>query len=533
MARSSLVAAVAVAGAMAVGCADADTGAPSGLPEPGSVIDVAAEPAVDAIIDKMVAAQTREQSMHMRTNMDFVYDYGPLMDAHMVMEAEQWVAGPDKLRMEFAGTMSMDMSFDDLDAGADGSSAAGIGGAPPGSFSAEIPIEGTAVQNGGTLTMYLPQMNGWVELDVSDAPFANPEQMALYSRDMFKSMADNFSFTYEGRGLVAGRETHIVRGVPKPDAETFDYYGMDFMTFGEVEAWVDPESWQILRMNMEAHMSWDDVVEFAGEVAADREARLEEAPFDGIDMVASTEVTELELDVELPEALFTFEPPEGAVELSGDEYGMGAASAPAFEFEGDTEWPPSFQAPEGDSGYHGDADAPSERGAVEEEWQPSEPPIDFGADEGGEGADAPFDLGALDLPAVTSFEEAATALDYELAPPSGLPEGCRELSAQLEPLLSFAHEPDAAVAVMYDCPNGLLSMRQYPGDVEPITAGDFVENASVVEHTLADGRPALLRSTGDGWHELVFQVDEVDEVIVALDAYWPPEVLTAVAESMR
>ncbi len=205
-------------------------------------------PSVDDIVARMQAAQ--QQPMHAVIDMTITWSEGELAGAPAVMGIEQWTKGPDKWRAVYRrGPVQM--------------------------------IGTTIVFNGRQMWTYNPNTNTYTEITLPEGQkLPSSEDMAAQMRTTVTRMLETMEFTSLGTEEVAGRRAHKLHALPKPGQATESFLG----TPGEATLWVDAETWQTLKMEIDReggeHMSWV--------------------------------VREIEYDPNLPDDLFTFVPPEGA-----------------------------------------------------------------------------------------------------------------------------------------------------------------------------------------------------------------------------
>ncbi len=217
------------------------------------------KPSVDDIVAHIQQAQKATQRVHavMDTTFTIQADNKP-MTTTMVME--EWVAGPDKLRMEYkdgpAATKGMLM-----------------------------------VMNGNTMWTYFPKTNQYMKSDISglkDLTQASGGDMALQTKKMVTQMLDTMDFKYLGTEKVAGRKAYKLLATPKPGKKP-----EAGLLGGSATVWIDAQYWEVLGM--------ESKIKNQGSF--------------------SFHYRSIEYNPTLPDSLFTFTPPPGAKAMTEENGG--------------------------------------------------------------------------------------------------------------------------------------------------------------------------------------------------------------------
>ncbi len=181
------------------------------------------KPSVDEIVSHLQKSQEQQMHMHAIETFSFQPPKGASGEAgapgKVVME--EWMAGPDKMRIEYKDGPAQ--------------------------------IKGTVIVfDGKTMWTYNPTENTYMRMKISnfsDVGGPSPEAMKSFVRQAL----DTYDFKFLGTDDMAGRKVYKIEATTKKGKESAAS-GVSKMTL-----WVDAKNWNMLGGEMEGtmgHMSW-------------------------------------------------------------------------------------------------------------------------------------------------------------------------------------------------------------------------------------------------------------------------------------
>lgn len=465
-----------------------------------------------AIADRVIAAAQNPRPTHIvsasQLTMTMALPGADALTMRVALDAEQWTRDAQHVRSEMTTRLSLDAG------GAVDGPAAMIAG-----LFASLGDEGyrsTTVRNGSLVSSHETMMNTFSSIDLAELPADAQSPTQAETADMIRKIVRDIAAGYLLNPLadreVAGRPAFALAIVPRnADAPRPVFYALRIQN-GELV--VDKETYDVLALEGEGFI---DLGAAAAQVRAEGAdgpmagmGRAFEGGFGGrpIPVAYRMTVTAIEVDPELPDALFDFSPPEGATRIDVLALATAGAAAATADAAGDGE----------ESVAMGTAVAEAAATAM------ASMDLDGASEDAPPGAAASAES-ALAAGALAPFAPGA---GFPVLVPGYVPSGCVVTGSGRLPDAASVAEPARLVWIALTCPDGALRIEQKgAGDAALSLDEDAAERLTAMVG--GERVPYLRRADGSG----AVLVENLGGTSVKVSGDRDVAELVRIAESMR